>query len=121
MKKHLILALMMGAMMTPMAANAGMWKDTDTNNDGYISKDESSMFHAKRFDEQDTNKDGKVSTAEMKAYKATHKSKWQEMKNDARATKNEIKANIKNDNVPVQNKMDATVAVDKQPAGYEKQ
>ena len=50
------------------AKQAAAFKRLDTNNDGYISKDEFTARALKRFDEIDTNHDGKISPAEMNAY-----------------------------------------------------
>ncbi len=54
-----------------------MWKEMDTNNDGSISKEESTAFGNKKFDEKDANHDGKVTREEWDAF---HTAKMEEMK-----------------------------------------
>ena len=46
------------------------WQELDANNDGAITKEESSAYSNKKFEEKDTNKDGKVTKAEWDAFRA---------------------------------------------------
>ncbi len=54
-----------------------MFKEMDSNNDGSISREESTAFGNKKFDERDANKDGKVTKEEWDAFRKT---KMEEMK-----------------------------------------
>jgi hypothetical protein len=65
-----------------------MFKDTDANGDGMMSKEEFMAFHEKRFTEMDTNGDGQISADEAKA-KAKE---WREKMNERRKELQEKKA-----------------------------
>lgn len=54
-----------------------MWKEMDANEDGSISREESTAFGNKKFDERDANKDGKVTREEWDAFR---KAKMEERK-----------------------------------------
>jgi hypothetical protein len=54
-----------------------MWKEMDTNNDGVITREESTAFGNKKFDEKDANHDGKVTKEEWEAF---HNAKMEKMK-----------------------------------------
>lgn len=45
------------------------WKEIDTNNDGVITREESTAFSNKKFDDKDINKDGKITKEEWDAYR----------------------------------------------------
>lgn len=64
-----------------------MFKDTDTNGDGMMSKEEFMAFHEKRFAEMDSNGDGQISGDEAKA-KAKE---WREKMNARRKEMQEKK------------------------------
>lgn len=68
-----------------------MFKETDTNGDGQMSKDEFMAFHEKRFGEMDGNGDGQISADEAKAKAQEWREKmkdkrkeWQEKKEGAK-------------------------------------
>lgn len=68
-----------------------MFKETDTNGDGQMSKDEFMAFHEKRFAEMDTSGDGQISADEAKAKAKEWREKmkekrkeWQEKKEGAK-------------------------------------
>ena len=46
------------------------WSESDTNRDGYLTKEELIPFPSvlKRFEEIDTNQDGRISEAEYRAW-----------------------------------------------------
>ncbi len=59
-----------------------MFEKTDTNKDGFISKDEMIASHKARiddmFEKMDTNKDGKLSQDELKAGREAMRNKFRE-------------------------------------------
>jgi Ca2+-binding EF-hand superfamily protein len=67
-----------------------MWKEMDTNEDGSITREESTAFGNKKFDERDSNKDGKVTREEWDAFR---KAKMEERKKRM----NEKQANMPKD------------------------
>lgn len=52
------------------------FKETDTNGDGVISKDEWRAQGDKMFAERDTNHDGKISQQEMEAFHQARHAEW---------------------------------------------
>jgi hypothetical protein len=68
-----------------------MFKETDTNGDGMMSKEEFMAFHEKRFGDMDTSGDGQISADEAKAKAKEWREKmkekrkeWQEKKDAAK-------------------------------------
>lgn len=61
-----------------------MWKEMDSNNDGAISKEESTAFGNKKFDEKDGNHDDTITREEWDAF---HKAKMEEKKAKREAMK----------------------------------
>ncbi len=57
-----------------------MFKETDTNSDGLISKDEWTAKGDKMFSDIDANKDGKLSQDEMKAHHDAKRAEWEKRK-----------------------------------------
>ncbi len=78
------------------------WKEIDTNNDGVITREESTAFSNKKFDDKDLNKDGKITKEEWDAYR-------EEKMKEARE-----KFGIKNSNP---NSTDRKLPADKKPVG----
>ena len=58
------------------AMTESFFKKMDTNNDGYISKDEHRAFSDKMFEEADANHDGKISMDELSAFKQKEHDEW---------------------------------------------
>ncbi len=68
-----------------------MFKEADTNDDGFLSKDEWKAKGDKMFSEIDTNNDGKISPDEMKA----HHEKRREMMKEHREERHEKMGEMK--------------------------
>lgn len=73
-----------------------MFKETDTNGDGQMSKEEFMAFHEKRFGEMDSNGDGQISGEEAKA-KAQE---WREKMKEKRKEWQEKKEGMKEGDAP---------------------
>jgi len=60
------------AMSDPVTERAPEWSESDTNRDGFLSKDELIPFPGvlKQFERIDTNRDGKISEAEYMDWRA---------------------------------------------------
>ncbi len=118
MKKVLLTAALVACMATPALATGHMMSDSkakmmadhwfmkvDTNNDGMITKEESTAFNDKIFAETDANNDGKISKAEMEAMKmkehknmeAHHAMKSGKMMKDGNPLKADMKETDKNE------------------------
>lgn len=65
-----------------------MFKETDTNGDGMMSKAEFMAFHEKRFTEMDTNGDGQISPDEAKAKAKEWREKLNERRKELQEKKN---------------------------------
>ncbi len=59
-----------------------MFKETDTNGDGQMSKDEFMAFHEKRFAEMDGDGDGQISGEEAKAKAQEWREKMKEKRKE---------------------------------------
>lgn len=89
MKKLLMAATALCLVAAPAFANekhdghmAETWfKKMDTNNDGYVSKEEHAAFADKMFSEADTNNDGKLTLEEVRAQKMKEKTKMHDKAN----------------------------------------
>ena len=59
----------------------GKWfKEIDSNNDGFITKDEINSYSNKKFDEIDTDKNGKICKKELMEYRKVMREKKEENK-----------------------------------------
>jgi len=67
-----------------------MWEQLDTNNDGAISKEESTAFSNKKFEEKDANKDGKITKEEWESYRADKMKQRQEKMQEIKKKMDEI-------------------------------
>lgn len=87
----LVLALTAGSAFAteeakPMPPKGGMpphehmFKETDTDGDGSITKDEWKAKGDKMFDEMDANHDGKLTKDEMKAHRDMKHAEWEKRK-----------------------------------------
>ena len=69
----------------------GMFKQADTNSDGFLTREEMDAAHKKRLDtmfqDLDTDKDGKLSQDEMKAGREKMRDKMRERMKDRRGDK----------------------------------
>lgn len=65
-----------------------MWKEMDANGDGSISREESTAFGNKKFDEKDTDHDGKVTREEWDAFRDARMKKMKDKKNMEHGDKN---------------------------------
>lgn len=63
-----------GNMKKGAASSADMKCPSDTNEDGMVTKEEFTTYHAKLFDEADANKDGSLDADERKAL---HSKMWE--------------------------------------------
>lgn len=66
----------------------GMFSEADTNQDGFLTRDEMEAAHKKRLDQMfkdmDTNNDGKLSRDEMRAGREKMRQKFRERMKDRR-------------------------------------
>lgn len=83
-----------------------MFKETDTNGDGKMSKDEFMAFHEKRFSEMDKNGDGQIDSDEARAKAKEWREKMEERRKEMMEKKGDAAT------APKPNAMDA----DKTPA-----
>ena len=84
---------------------AERFKRADTNNDGFLTKEEMTAEHQKRLDkmfiEADTNKDSKLSPEEMKKSRDAMRAKWKAKREEWKAQKGEKGSG---DKVPLEGK-----------------
>lgn len=72
-----------------------MFKETDTDGDGSLSKDEWNAKGDKMFDEIDANHDGKISKDEMKAHHDMKHAEWEKHKAEHQEKMEEHKEKVK--------------------------
>lgn len=114
--RRLALATLMMGMMGTTAALAedapkmdqkpmGMFRDADTDKDGFLTRAELDAAHKKRLDEMfentDANKDGKLSKEEMKAGREKMRAKWKERREKMKAMREEMGKSKMEDGMPM--------------------
>lgn len=72
-----------------------MFKDTDTDGDGFITKEEWQAKGDKMFSEIDANHDGKISKDEMKAHHDMKRAEWEKHKAEHEEKVEEHKEKVK--------------------------
>lgn len=98
MKKHVLAALALSLLATPVLAESTDTKSphggrgpdhfmskVDADKDGKVSKAEWSAKGEKMFNESDSNKDGFITRDEAQAFHEKRKAKWQERKAEWKA------------------------------------
>jgi Ca2+-binding EF-hand superfamily protein len=114
--RRLALAALALGVMVPAAAHAeeagkadhkpmGMFREADTDKDGFLTRAELDAAHKKRLDEMfantDTNKDGKLSQDEMKEGRKKMREKWKERRAQMKSMREEMKKGKMEDDAPM--------------------
>lgn len=90
-----------------------MFKETDKNDDGFISKEEWIAKGDKMFAEIDTNKDGKLAHDEMKAHHEKKREEWKERREERKEHMEERKDKLKEKLEKLEKKADPATPAEK--------
>lgn len=78
-----------------------MWKEMDTDNDGVITKEESTAFGNRKFEERDANHDGKVTREEWDNFR---KEKMEQRMKERMGKSGDATPDAKKEEVPAETK-----------------